>query len=113
MKEKSLIQNAAIHVGNQARELCNLESRVPTSIAAAAIYLVCTAAGYNKTRIGKDNIRLIFTDQSVFYRLDVGQATGCSESVIRDIYKKMLPSADKLFPQGFVFKRPINQLPKA
>jgi len=43
--------------------------------------------------------------------LDIQVPTGVSEGVIRDVYRIMLPHAAKLFPEGFIFKCPIANLP--
>ena len=47
------IQKAAIHISERAKELCDIQSRAPDSIAGAAIYMACAAAGERKSMKGK------------------------------------------------------------
>ena len=39
------IRKTAIHIAERANELCDIQSRAPDSIAGAAIYMACAAAG--------------------------------------------------------------------
>jgi transcription initiation factor TFIIB len=87
------IQKTAIHIAQRADEICNIQGRAPSSIAGAAIYLACLAAGEEQTK------------------KDVQQATAASEGVIRDVYRIMLRHAAELFPSNFDFKCPVSALP--
>jgi hypothetical protein len=52
-RQEIIIQKAAIHVAERAKELCDIQSRAPDSIAGAAIYMACAAAGEKKPMKGK------------------------------------------------------------
>lgn len=57
------IQKAAIHIAERAKELCDIQSRAPDSIAGAAIYMSCAAAGERKQMKGKFYLFLIFENR--------------------------------------------------
>ena len=53
------IQKTAIHIAERADEVCDIQGRAPSSVAGAAIYLACLAAGEEQTKKGieKRNIK--------------------------------------------------------
>ena len=93
--DEKLIQKTSIHIAERAKELCDIQSRAPDSIAGASIYMACAAVG-----------------ESIPIK-SIEVATGACESTIRTVYKIMLRQALFLFPTDFPFKcRPAN-LPKS
>lgn len=95
LRQGNLIPKTAIHIAERAKELCDIQSRAPDSIAGASIYMACAAAGERKQM------------------KDIQNAAGVMESTIRQIYKIMLPKASELFPSDFVFKCPPENLPQS
>jgi transcription initiation factor TFIIB len=95
LHQENLIQQTAVHIAERAKEVCNLQSRAPTSIAAASIYMACAAAGERKSL------------------KDIQVVVCVMESTIRQIYKIMLPKAAELFPSNFQFKCPLTNLPSS
>ncbi|CAF0904348.1 unnamed protein product [Rotaria sordida] len=93
LEQEILIRKTAIHIAERANEVCNIQGRAPSSIASAAIYMACLAA---REKITKK---------------DIQKSAGVSEGVIRIIYRIMLPHAAELFPNDFIFKCPIANLP--
>lgn len=89
------IQKAAIYIAERAKEVCDIQSRAPDSIAGASIYMACAALGERKPM------------------KDIQQIAGVMESTIRQIYKIMLPKAAELFPADFPFKCPPGNLPSS
>lgn len=53
LNNQNLVRKTAIHIADRANELCNIQGRKPSSIASAAIYFACQAAGENKTKKGR------------------------------------------------------------
>ena len=53
LKQENLIQKTAVYVAERAKEHCDIQSRSPDSIASAAIYMACAAAGEKKQMKGK------------------------------------------------------------
>lgn len=90
-----LIQRAAVHIVERAKELCNIQGRAPDSIAGAAIFMACCAAGEKKTM------------------KEVQDVAGAQENTIRTIYRLMLPRATELFPSDFPFKVAPTSLPNS
>lgn len=95
LRQENLIPKTAIHIAERAKEICDIQSRAPDSIAGAAIYMACAATGEKKPM------------------KDIQTAAGVMESTIRLIYKLMLPKAADLFPPDFVFKCPVANLPQS
>jgi transcription initiation factor TFIIB len=91
----NIIQKTAIHIAERAKEVCDIQSRAPDSIAGAAIYMACAAAG-ERTPISQ-----------------IQHASGAVENTIRQVYKLMLPKAAELFPTGFEFKCLPANLPQS
>ena len=89
------MQKAAIHIVERAKEICNVQSRAPDSIAGAAIYMACAAAGEKKSM------------------KDVQDVAGAQENTIRTIYRLMRPRAAELFPADFAFKCSPENLPNS
>lgn len=87
------IQKTAIHIAETAKNICDIQSRAPDSIAAAAIYMACAASGEKRPLSS------------------IQVSAGVAEATIRTVYKLMLPNASQLFPSDFVFKCPITSLP--
>ena len=108
------IQKAAIHIAERAKDLCDIQSRAPDSIAGAAIYMACAAAGERKQMKGEFSQFLIFhkSNRSSSFS-DVQSVAGVMESTIRQIYKIMLPKAADLFPAEFPFKVLPGNLPQS
>ncbi|CAF0761357.1 unnamed protein product, partial [Didymodactylos carnosus] len=79
---ETLIKKTAIFIAETAKEICDVQSRNPTSVGAASIFMAAVAAGERRTM------------------KDVQSATGVMESTIRQIYKIMLPNASELFPKS-------------
>ncbi|CAF3431177.1 unnamed protein product [Rotaria sp. Silwood1] len=95
LDQKNLIRKTAVHIAERAKEVCDIQSRAPDSIAGASIYMACAAVGEKKLM------------------KDIQVAAGAVESTIRQVYKKMLPKAAELFPSDFVFKVLPANLPQA
>jgi len=93
LKEENHVQKTAVYITERAKEICDIDSRAPDSIAGASIYMACAAAGEGKA------IK------------DIALVAGAVESTIRQIYKRMLPKAKELFPSDFQFKCPLDHLP--
>ncbi len=53
LHQENLIQRTAIYIADRAKELCDIQSRAPDSIAGASIYMACAAAGERKPMKGK------------------------------------------------------------
>ncbi len=43
---------------------------------------------------------------------EVGDVVGVADSTIRQSYRLLYPSRDKLFPESFTFATTLDQLPK-
>ncbi|CAF4240108.1 unnamed protein product, partial [Adineta steineri] len=41
--EPNPIKKIAVHIAEQAKELCDIQSRAPDSVAGASIYMACAA----------------------------------------------------------------------
>lgn len=106
------IQKAAIHIAERAKEVCDIQSRAPDSIAGAAIYMACAAAGERKQMKGAFFSSKIESISFVSFS-DVQHVAGVMESTIRQIYKIMLPKATELFPAEFPFKVLPGNLPQS
>jgi transcription initiation factor TFIIIB Brf1 subunit/transcription initiation factor TFIIB len=52
LQQEHAIQRIAIFVAERAKELCPIQGRAPDSIAGAAIYMACAAAGEKKPMKG-------------------------------------------------------------
>ncbi|CAF2853446.1 unnamed protein product [Rotaria sp. Silwood2] len=94
LKQESLIRKTAIYIAERAKEICDIQSRAPDSIAGASIYMACVAVGEKKLM------------------KDIQVAAGAMESTIRQVYKKMLPKAAELFPSDFEFEVLPADLPQ-
>ncbi|CAF4283568.1 unnamed protein product, partial [Adineta steineri] len=94
-REEILIKKTAVHIAERAKEICDIQSRAPDSIAGASIYMACAAIGEQKRM---ENIQTI---------------VGVTENTIRQIYKIMLPKATQLFPADFQFKCLPANLPSS
>ncbi|UJR26713.1 hypothetical protein I4U23_008028 [Adineta vaga] len=95
LDQNFLLRKTAVHIANCANELGNVQGRAPRSIAAAAIYMACSALDIKKSK------------------KEIQEQLNVSESVIRNVYKLMLPNATQLFPKDFVSQRSIASLPRA
>ncbi|GMT13765.1 hypothetical protein PFISCL1PPCAC_5062, partial [Pristionchus fissidentatus] len=87
------IQIAAGHIAKMAKELDFVAGRSPISIAAASIYMASQASATKKTAA------------------EVSSVTGAAEVTVKTTYKLLRPEVDRLFPEGFAFDTPIDQLP--
>lgn len=89
-----VVQRAATHIARKAVELDIVPGRSPISVAAAAIYMASQAS------VEKKNQK------------EIGDIAGVADVTIRQSYKLMLPRAAELFPEGFVFDTPVDELPQ-
>merc|ERR1719378_1322165 len=87
------IQRASIHIATKAVDLDLVPGRSPISVAAAAIYMACSASKEKKTQ------------------KEIGDIAGVAEVTIKQAYKLMLPRAKDLFPDSFQFDTPVEHLP--
>lgn len=46
------VRNTAIYIAEQAKEICDIQGRKPSSVAGASIYLACLALNENVNRKG-------------------------------------------------------------
>jgi len=88
------VQKAATHIAKKAGDLDLVPGRSPISVAAAAIYMASQASPDKKTQ------------------KEIADIAGAADVTIRQSYKLMLPRAHELFPDGFKFHVPIEQLPQ-
>ena len=88
------VQKAATHIAKKVAELDLAPGRVHLSVTATAIYLASQASDNKKTQ------------------KEVGEVVGVADSTIRQIYRLIYPSKEKLFPPDFHFATPLNELPK-
>jgi transcription initiation factor TFIIB len=95
LHQENLIKKAAVYIAERAKDICDIQSRAPDSIAGASIYMACAAAGEHKLM---EHIQL---------------ATGAMENTIRQVYKIMRPNASELFPADFIFKCLPANLPSS
>ena len=84
------VQRAATHIAKKACDL-DLVRGNPISVAAAAIYMACQASETNKTA------------------KEIADILGVGEATINLHYKVMHKHADKLFPDGFQYQKPIEK----
>ena len=89
------VQRAATHIARKAVELDLVPGRSPISVAAAAIFMASQASDQKKTQ------------------KEIGDVAGAAEATIKQSYRLMLPHAADLFPEGFLFVTPIEELPSA
>jgi transcription initiation factor TFIIIB Brf1 subunit/transcription initiation factor TFIIB len=52
LHQENLIQRTAVYIAERAKEICDIQSRAPDSIAGASIYMACAAAGERKLMKG-------------------------------------------------------------
>lgn len=88
------VQKAATHIAKKSVDLDIVPGRSPISVAAAAIYMASQASSDKKTQ------------------KEIADIAGVADVTIRQSYKLMLPRAKELFPDGFVFAVPIENLPQ-
>lgn len=100
-----------MHIAERAKEVCDIQGRKPSSVAGAAIYLACLASS---EQINRKSKKICFERalHEMIY-LDIHNAVGASEAVVRTVYQLLLPHASQLFPNNFVFKCPISRLPSS
>ncbi len=55
LHQENLIQRTAVYIAERAKEICDIQSRAPDSIAGASIYMACAAAGERKLMKGINN----------------------------------------------------------
>jgi len=89
------VQKAATHIAKKSVDLDIVPGRSPISVAAAAIYMASQAS--NDKRSQKE----------------IADIAGVADVTIRQSYKLMLPRAAELFPEGFKFTTPIENLPQS
>jgi transcription initiation factor TFIIIB Brf1 subunit/transcription initiation factor TFIIB len=53
LEQGMIIEKTAIHIAEQAKQICDIEGRKPSSIAGASIYLACMATRENVSKKGK------------------------------------------------------------
>lgn len=88
------VQKAATHIAKRSVDLDIVPGRSPISVAAAAIYMASQASNDKKTQ------------------REIADIAGVADVTIRQSYKLMLPRAAELFPDGFNFATPIENLPQ-
>lgn len=88
------VQKAASHIAKTAVELDLAPGRSYLSVAAASIYMASQASELKKSQ------------------KEVGDVVRVADSTIRYSYRLIYDSRDKLFPEGFEFATPLDQLPK-
>ncbi|XP_040572334.1 transcription initiation factor IIB [Lepeophtheirus salmonis] len=88
------VQKAATHIAKKSVDLDIVPGRSPISVAAAAIYMASQASSDRKTQ------------------KEIADIAGVADVTIRQSYKLMLTRAIELFPEGFTFTVPIDQLPQ-
>ena len=88
------VQKAATHIAKAAVDLDIVPGRSPISVAAAAIYMASQASSDKKQQ------------------KEIADIAGVADVTIRQSYKLILPRAAELFPDGFKFATPIEQLPQ-
>ncbi|CAG7828359.1 unnamed protein product [Allacma fusca] len=89
------IRDAALWVANMSVGINLVLGRSPNSVAAAAIYMATQASSQDQHRP----------------RVDIADAAGVHENTLRCAYRKMYVKAEQLFPPGFHFVTPIEELP--
>jgi transcription initiation factor TFIIB len=89
------IKEAALKIAKTAVEANLVMGRSPSAIAAAAIYLATQASAEDQHRS----------------RLAIADAAGLTETTLSFAYRKMYPRAEKLFPPGFKFVTPFEEMP--
>ncbi|XP_063677970.1 transcription initiation factor IIB-like [Bolinopsis microptera] len=85
-------QNIATHVARQAVDLDIVAGKVPVTVAAAAIYFTCLAMDVDKSA------------------KEIGDVAGVAETTIKQTFRAMFPSRDKLFPPDFVPKVNLDNI---
>ena len=70
----------------------------------------CAIISLHNTLITIISLSLFIIVSSLF--TEVGDIVGVADSTIRQSYRLLYPSRDKLFPDDFKFVTPIDQLPK-
>jgi len=88
------VQKAATFIAKAAVDLDIVPGRSPISVAAAAIYMASQASDDKRNQ------------------KEIADIAGVADVTIRQSYKLMLPRAAELFPEGFKFHTPIEQLPQ-
>lgn len=90
----SSVQKAASHIAKTAVELDLAPGRSYLSVAAAAIYMASQASEFKKSQ------------------KEVGEVVHVADSTIRYAYRLIYVCKEKLFPEGYEFVTPLDQLPK-
>uniref|UniRef100_A0A6A7FUW9 Transcription initiation factor IIB n=2 Tax=Hirondellea gigas TaxID=1518452 RepID=A0A6A7FUW9_9CRUS len=88
------VMKAATCIAKKAVETDIVPGRSPISVAAAAIYMASQASECKKSQ------------------KEIGDVAGVAEVTIRQSYKLLYQKARELFPEGFHFVTPIEQLPQ-
>jgi transcription initiation factor TFIIIB Brf1 subunit/transcription initiation factor TFIIB len=68
LRQGNLIQKTAIFIAERAKEVCDIQSRAPESIASASIYMACAAAGERKAMKGK---RFLLINNKKIFHIDM------------------------------------------
>jgi len=89
------VQKAATNIAKMAVDLDIVPGRSPISVAAAAIYMASQASCDKRSQ------------------KEIADIAGVADVTIRQSYKLMLPRAAELFPEGFKFVTPIENLPQS
>ncbi len=56
LRQENLIQKTAVYIAERAKDVCDIQSRAPDSIAGASIYMACAAAGERKPMKGINRV---------------------------------------------------------
>ena len=87
------IQMAATCIAKRAVDMDIVRGRSPISVAAAAMYMASQASSDKRTQ------------------KEIADIAGVADVTIRQSYKLLLTRARDLFPEGFKFVTPIENLP--
>ena len=87
------IQMAATCIAKRAVDMDIVRDRSPISVAAAAMYMASQASSDKRTQ------------------KEIADIAGVADETIRQSYKLLLTRARDLFPEGFKFVTPIENLP--
>ena len=91
-----MVERATTHIARKAEALDIVLGRSPISVAAASIYLASQASDGKSKKT----------------KAEISEITGAAVATISQCYKLLCPNAAALFPPGFRFVTPIEQLPQ-
>ena len=92
LRQENLIQKTAVFIAERAKEICDIQSRAPDSIAGASIYMACAAAGEKKPMKGKATFITKFSIINHFLQIFKSQLVlwkALFEQFIKSCYSKL------------------------